>query len=308
MTYQPTYTNSNRFQTIPGVTPTYDANGNLTYDGVHNYSWDAEGRLVGIDSITVTYDAFDPATEMSNGTYSQFVYAPSGEKLAIMNGQSLQKAFVPTRVGATAVYSTSGLSCYRHRDWLGSSRFGSTTGRAMYADTAYAPFGEPYAQAGARDYSFAGQNQDTVQDLNSRLYDFLFRRMSPTQGRWISPDPAGINAVDLANPQSLNRYAYVADRPTSYTDPLGLLMSEDDSAMGGEGFGVWCDSFFEDFYCPEGGGFSTIFLPLPPIFIFLRRRRVWVDSPNSSSKAPARLYRLWACTLPHHRYRAASST
>ncbi|HET7103033.1 MAG TPA: hypothetical protein VFI20_03000 [Terracidiphilus sp.] len=28
-------------------------------------------------------------------------------------------------------------------------------------------------------------------------------------GRWLSPDPAGWAAVDLTNPQSLNRYGYV---------------------------------------------------------------------------------------------------
>ena len=50
--------------------------------------------------------------------------------------------------------------------------------RAMYSDTAYAPFGEPYAQAGTPDLSFTGQNQDTV----GGLYDFLFREYS-IQGR-----------------------------------------------------------------------------------------------------------------------------
>jgi len=41
-----------------------------------------------------------------------------------MNGQTLNKAFIPLPAGATAVY-TSGptLSYFRHADWLGSSRF-----------------------------------------------------------------------------------------------------------------------------------------------------------------------------------------
>jgi RHS repeat-associated protein len=65
----------------------------------------------------------------------------------------------------------------------------------MYSSTAYAPFGEPYAQAGTADLSFTGQNQDTV----GGLYDFFFREYS-TQGRWPSPDPAGLAAVDLSDP------------------------------------------------------------------------------------------------------------
>ncbi|HVZ15912.1 MAG TPA: RHS repeat-associated core domain-containing protein, partial [Terriglobales bacterium] len=52
---------------------------------------------------------------------------------------------------------------------------------------------------GSTDLSFTGQNQDTL----SGLYDFMFRRYSPVQGRWISPDPAGMGAVDPSNPQTL---------------------------------------------------------------------------------------------------------
>jgi len=36
------------------------------------------------------------------------------------------------------------------------------------------------------------------------------------------PDPAGLAAVDLTNPQTWNRYAYVANSPLSNVDPLGL--------------------------------------------------------------------------------------
>jgi RHS repeat-associated protein len=53
------------------------------------------------------------------------------------------------------------------------------------------------------------------------LYDFLFREYS-MQGRWPSPDPAGLAAVDLSDPQSLDRYAYVLNDPLNLIDPLGL--------------------------------------------------------------------------------------
>ncbi|PYV17041.1 MAG: hypothetical protein DMG21_09650 [Acidobacteria bacterium] len=54
------------------------------------------------------------------------------------------------------------------------------------------------------------------------LYLTLFRRYSSTQGRWLSPDPAGLGAADPANPQSWNRYAYVLNNPINFVDPLGL--------------------------------------------------------------------------------------
>jgi len=89
----------------------------------------------------------------------------------------------------------------------------------MYSSSAYAGFGEQYGTSGSSDASFTGQNQDTV----SSLFDFLARRQSPSQGRWILPDPAGLAAVALANPQSWNRYAYVTNNPLAMIDPAGLF-------------------------------------------------------------------------------------
>src|SRR5260370_5866226 len=120
------------------------------------------------------------------------VCAPTGEKLLLMSGQSLQNAFVLSPGGAAAVYPPGGLAHYRHTDWLGSVRLASTTSRTVSGDAAYAPFGETYAQSGTPDISFTGQNADT----SSSLYDFLFREYS-NQGRWTAPDPAGPAPVHL---------------------------------------------------------------------------------------------------------------
>jgi hypothetical protein len=43
-----------------------------------------------------------------------------------MTGQNMQKSFIALPSG-TAVYTASGLSYYRHSDWLGSSRFASSS-------------------------------------------------------------------------------------------------------------------------------------------------------------------------------------
>jgi RHS repeat-associated protein len=157
-------------------------------------------------------------------------------KAALMNGPSLTTAFVPLPGGGTALYNASGLVGYRHADWLGSSRLASTSSRGLYSSTAYAPFGEQYAASGTADPSFTGQNSDTVPSL----YDFTFRRLSPSQGRWISPDPSGIAAVDPTNPQTWNRYAYVANNPLNAVDPEGL------------NYTPGCDRSV--MICDEGGG------------------------------------------------------
>jgi RHS repeat-associated protein len=219
--FQPTYAtpSTNRIASLPSFTPTYDPNGNLTKDPQHQYGWDSEGRPVTIDSVSLTYDALDRMVEQNSaGIYTQIVYDPMGDKFGLMNGQTLKKAFAPLPDGGIAAYTSSGLEYYRHPDWLGSSRLASTPTRTIYSDTAYAPFGEPYAQSGTADPSFTGQNQDTT----SNLYDFLFREDSSIQGRWISPDPAGLGAVNLSDPQSFNRYAYVRNSSILLIDRSGL--------------------------------------------------------------------------------------
>ena len=234
--FQPSYDlTTNR---ITNTSPyAYDGNnGNLSADMSHNYTWDAEGKMITVDSgtssgVCLTYDALGRMVEKGVGTScgssrTEIVYSPSGVKVALMNGQTLRTAFVPLPSGAQAVYNSSGLHYYRHSDWLGSSRLATTTTRTRYYDVAYAPYGEPYAANGTQDLMFTGQNQDTetstVPGGQAGLWDFLFREQAPVQGRWLSPDPAGFSAANPADPQSWNRYAYVANRPLGDVDPLGL--------------------------------------------------------------------------------------
>ena len=49
-----------------------------------------------------------------------------------------------------------------------------------------------------------------------------FRQYASSNARWMTPDPAGLSAVDPTNPQSWNRYAYVLNNPLLLTDALGL--------------------------------------------------------------------------------------
>jgi RHS repeat-associated protein len=231
--FHPTYdTSKNWITALPGITPVTDGNGAMTYDGSHNYTWDAEGKLHSVDASPstcstsgecLTYDALGRMVEKAIGsTYTQIVYGPPG-RFATMNGQTLISAFIPTP-GAQVVYTSASLNTtnkiayYRHADHLGSSRLATTPTQTLYSSTAYAAFGEAYSQSGTTDLSFTGQEQDTV----PRIHDFLFRRFVPAQGRWLSPDPAGLMASNPANPQSWNRYAYVGNSPMALIDPLGL--------------------------------------------------------------------------------------
>ena len=117
----------------------------------------------------------------------------------------------------------------RSEHFQGNARFfvaaAPQSGRAFeFFRSLYSPYGECYAEAGGGtpDCTFAGMNQDTVSTGSYPLYDGLFREYHPIWGRWISPDPVGLAAVDPSNPQTWNRYAYVTNNPLALTDPLGL--------------------------------------------------------------------------------------
>jgi RHS repeat-associated protein len=97
-------------------------------------------------------------------------------------------------------------------------------------DRAFAPFGEKYANTGGTtEIDFTGDTQDTV----AGLFDTRNRELHPNQGRWLSPDPSGLRAVDVTTPQSWNRYAYVMNAPLTQVDPLGLCGAS-------RGFGPGC--------------------------------------------------------------------
>ncbi len=217
--WQPGYNMNNQY-TLGGTS--YDGNGNLTADTFNTYAWDSDANTVGMNlsgsaPITITYDAFDRVVEENNsGTYKEILYSPIG-KLALMAKQITNNVFLPLPGGEQATYTNSTIR-FRHYDWLGSARFESSMAENLYGEVAYAPFGETESIKNTPYLSFTGQNQDTI----SGTYDFLHREYNPTQGRWISPDPAGLGAVALTNPQTWNRYAYVGNNPLSNVDPMGL--------------------------------------------------------------------------------------
>jgi len=233
--FLPTYSSStNQYSTVPSCAPgpptgpAYNLNGDPTNDCEHVYTWNADNNPVSVDtSNTFTYDALGRMVETvySSGN-TEFVYAPTGERLALMNGQSIQKATFGLPGGGAAIYKLSGgtptLIYFRHGDWLASGRLASTPSRAMYYDVAYAPYGEAYSgkagTGGMSTVAFTGEGKDTTTDL----YPFMFRQYNSVQSRWVWPDPAGLQAVNMENPQSWNRYAYVLNNPLVNTDPNGL--------------------------------------------------------------------------------------
>ena len=75
-------------------------------------------------------------------------------------------------------------------------------------------FGMSYVFAKLPDY-----------DNETDQWNTLNRHYSP-MGRWMSPDPGGVNSTRPDDPQTWNMYAYVRNNPTTLNDPSGLCAED----------------------------------------------------------------------------------
>ncbi len=119
------------------------------------------------------------------------------------------------------VSSTGTALAYLFRDHLGSTQTLVSTSGAAALQLRYGPWGSVRSSSGSATSAlqFTGQRRDESLGLlfyQARFYD-------PAVGRFISADTI---VPEPGNPQSLNRYSYVRNAPTRYTDPSGHMLSD----------------------------------------------------------------------------------
>ena len=114
----------------------------------------------------------------------------------------------------------NGTTYFNRTDNLGTPRVSTDYTGAVKRTETMGPFGDGFTEsyAGLDFTGFAGG----VWDQENNGDHFGAREYAKTQGRWLTPDPAGLAAVDPSNPQTWNRYAYVRNNPVSGVDPTGL--------------------------------------------------------------------------------------
>jgi RHS repeat-associated protein len=201
----------------------YDANGNLTNDALNTYVYDAENRLISMNGGAHTY-AYD-----GNGLRVQkdsTVYIYSGAKVIAEYASggsptSPQKEYVYSGSGLLQTVVSSAVT-YHHPDHL-STRVETNSGGTVTRTFGSLPFGDPWYETGtASKWKFTSYERDSESGLDYALMRYNSSRI----GRFMTPDPAGLAAADLSNPQSLNGYAYVLNNPMNFIDPLGLSCSD----------------------------------------------------------------------------------
>jgi RHS repeat-associated protein len=123
---------------------------------------------------------------------------------------------------------------FAHKDHLGSTRL-LTRGDALSNPSpvaecdGYQPFGElgasvctpPVGSAATATHKFTGKERDPESNLDY----FGARYFDSTKGRFNSVDPSRLS-VDLADPQTWNRYSYTENRPLARVDRNGKWSSD----------------------------------------------------------------------------------
>ncbi len=228
--------------------------------GSQNYAYDANGNMSARQGKAISWYPFQLPKRINRGTadYAEFTYGPDRQRIrqisragastvttwyigphfeVEVNGS--QRRYRSTVfANGEAVYSHveregqpffSGY--FLHRDHQGSIDtlslvYGS--GRPMLAQR-FDAFGKrrntnwsaDTTDSLASESHFLERGYTGHEHLDSvRLIHMNGRVQDPVLGAMLAPDPMLGN---LTNPQSLNRYAYVANNPTSLVDPSGYL-------------------------------------------------------------------------------------
>jgi RHS repeat-associated protein len=183
----------------------YDSAGNLLYDNVHHYFYDAENRLIQVDG-TLPYCT-------SNGTSGAaatacYYYDAEGKRVHRTGytndtcDNTGKRGYVFDLQGRVIVETNStGTDC-DIQVYAGERHFGRQGGGSFFYHS---------------DWHFTGKERDS----ESGLDNFGKRYFGSSMGRFMTPDPL-LNSGQPWNPQSWNRYAYTENNPLRYTDPTGL--------------------------------------------------------------------------------------
>jgi RHS repeat-associated protein len=199
----------------------YDANGNMTNDGVNALTYDAENRVASINSgvDAYTYDGYGRRIEKTvSGATTVYIFSNSQ---VIAEYASTAAVTSPTR---EYVYGGSGLLAkiegsatqYYHQDHLSNRLMTDSSGNVVGQQGHY-PYGEqwyPVSPNQMTKWEFTSYERDAESNNDDAMARYYVNRL----GRFSSADSKGGSP---SNPQSVNRYVYALGDPINNTDPTG---------------------------------------------------------------------------------------
>jgi RHS repeat-associated protein len=211
----------------------HDAAGNMTQNGSATYTYDGESRITAAGGYTYTYDANGMRVRKyqtaSPNNWTEYIYFGSdviAEKDQANTWTDYIFAGGKRIAKAPGVIATTGTEYY-HSDHLGSARLMTNAQGTVVpgSEGTFLPYGQEYAlTTHSNHYKFTGKERDSESNLDY----FGARYYGATMGRWLTPDWSDeaepVPYVDFTDPQTLNLYGYVGNRPITNVDDDGHVI------------------------------------------------------------------------------------
>lgn len=230
LTYARSYGAANVLNQIAsegGVAIAWNADGNMTSDGVNTYTWTYGNRMSGASragmTATYAYDSDDRRTlKIVNGGYSRMLWSGADELGEYDSIGTLLRRFVPD--GSTAMdvrlatVLPNGSVYWHHVDHQGTVIATSVANGQIAGLATYSPFGEFGSGQSApplqSPFGYTGRQYD----WETGLYQYRARYYSPRLGQFLATDPIGTK-------DDPNLYLYVGLDPVNNSDPTGECMA-----------------------------------------------------------------------------------
>jgi RHS repeat-associated protein len=221
---------------------TYDAAGNVINDGLGvAFVYDGANRITSTAGLTYIYDAGGRRIQKSTGI--NYWYGPNGVALAETdsNGNWTNYIFFAGQRLARNVPQPAPnppdikyyIADHLHSTAMFVDKAG--TKNDILDDNDFYPWGGVVPGVGKTTSNNTIKFSDQYFDAESNLDYFGARYYANTVGRFMSPDfaskPTAVPYAEFVDPQSLNLYSYVRNRPTKWVDPNG---HDEEGSDGGD--------------------------------------------------------------------------
>jgi RHS repeat-associated protein len=246
-----------RFVTQTPEAFTYDLDGNLTQDGRWNYTWDAENRVIKVESLSsaptaskrrVTWEYDCRGRRIRQTTYdgSSGSYVITEDLKFVSDGWNLIAELAAANNGivrsylwgndlsgslrgaggvggllAMSYHGTATTNAFVGYDGNGNvAALVNTADGSLAAKYEYAPFGDLLRASGPLAKVNPIRFSSKYQDGQSDLLYYGYRYYNPSIGRWLDRDP-------IEEKGGINLYEFVSGDPIFRIDGLGLTTEGD---------------------------------------------------------------------------------
>ncbi len=294
-------------QAIAQATQTldYDFDGNLTNDGLWDYTWDAENRLIAASTtsaaetagmvstdIVYTYDYMGRRIERTvdkpgtgDDTHHRYAYdgwnllaeyTVGGDALTLVRSYAWgvdERGRHGSISGAGTLLQITdhGTNMHYVPAYDGNGNLVALYDAADESEEAvyeYSPYGELLRATGAYAQENPFGYATKLRDEHTGLVNYGYRNYSPKQGRFINRDP-------IEEAGGVNLYAFTENDPVNQTDILGLTPDSRRFEIGSWRFEIY--SSFRRLYDPFRRPYDPFRRPYDP---FRRPYDPFLDDPG----------------------------